>query len=194
MPFELRSDLECEDIEAIWFEMKLDKQKPFLIGYIYWPPSSLASWKDKIEEILDRIFIENKETIIFGDFNYNFTNTGSNSSKWNNIINTFNLSQLITQPTRVTPSTSITVDHIYSNKPQNISYTAVPILSISDHFPVIYTKRTNKNIGKGPVHTTIKYRYLKNFNSDTFLEELSNQPWSLIDMFTDPDDALDTFN
>lgn len=194
LPCELRSDLEIEDIEAIWLEMKLDKQKPLLIGYIYRPPSSLASWNDKIEETLEKIFIENKEMVIFGDFNYNFITTGSNNSKWNNIIDTFNLSQLITQPTRVTPTSSTTIDHIYSNQPQNISYTAVPILSISDHYPIIFTRRLNKNIKKGPVHTTINYRYLKNFNADNFLHDLSNQPWSLIDMFSDPDDALDTFN
>jgi hypothetical protein len=44
------------------------------------------------------------------------------------------------------------------------------------------------------MHLTIKYRYLKNFNADKFLDDLSKQPWSLIDMFNDPDDALDTFN
>jgi hypothetical protein len=43
IPCELRSDLEWEDIESIWLEIKLDKQKPFLVGYIYRPPSSLAS-------------------------------------------------------------------------------------------------------------------------------------------------------
>jgi hypothetical protein len=109
--------------------------------------------------------------------------------------NTAYLSQLITQPTRVTPVSSTIIDHIYSNQPQNISYTAVPILSVSDHYPIFFTKMANqKNIKKGPLHVTIKYRHLKNFNADKFLCDLSKQPWSIINMFNDPDDALDTFN
>jgi hypothetical protein len=44
------------------------------------------------------------------------------------------------------------------------------------------------------MHATIKYRYLKNFNADNFVHELSDQPWSLINICSDPDDALDTFN
>jgi hypothetical protein len=55
--------------------MKLDKQKPFIVGYIYRPPSSLNSWTEEIEKILETLYVENKEIILFGDFNYNFINS-----------------------------------------------------------------------------------------------------------------------
>ena len=38
------------------------------------------------------------------------------------------------------------------------------------------------------------YRSQKNFNEDSFLKSLEEAPWSTIDTFDDPDDALDTFN
>jgi hypothetical protein len=61
LPCELRSDLQSENIELIWLEMKLEKQKPFLIGYIYRPPSSLTSLNDNIEEILEKYLLKTKK-------------------------------------------------------------------------------------------------------------------------------------
>jgi hypothetical protein len=49
----------------------------------------------KNENVIEKTFIENKEVILFGDFNYNFGHTGSNNSTWNNIINSFNLSHYL---------------------------------------------------------------------------------------------------
>ena len=181
------------DIEAIWVEVKLEKQKPFILGYIYRPPSSPASWNDNIETVLETLYAENKEIILFGDFNFNFVNSNSVNSRWNRIINTFNLNQLITQPTRVTQTSSSIIDHIYTNTPQNICHTAVPVLSISDHYPIFFTRKTNLKNKKGQSHITINYRCLKKFNADNFLSDLSHQPWSLIDVFTEPNDALDIF-
>ncbi|XP_060580125.1 uncharacterized protein LOC132736928 [Ruditapes philippinarum] len=193
LPCELRTDLDSSNIEAIWLEMKLEKQKPFIVGYIYRPPSSLNSWIEEIEKVLETLYVENKEIILFGDFNYNFINSISVNSKWNNTISTFNLNQLITQPTRVTQTSSTIIDHLYTNQPQNICDIKIPILSISDHFPIVFTRKTKEKIKKGPLHLTINYRYLKQFNAEHFLADLSNQPWTLIDVFTEPDDALDTF-
>jgi hypothetical protein len=40
----LRSYLQNENIEATWVEIKKNQQKPYILGYIYRPPSSLANW------------------------------------------------------------------------------------------------------------------------------------------------------
>jgi hypothetical protein len=82
-------------IEAIWLEMKLDKQKCFIVGYICSPPLLPTSWNEKTEHILDTLYVENKEIILLGDLNYNFINLSPVNSKWKKIINTFNLHQLI---------------------------------------------------------------------------------------------------
>lgn len=55
-----RLDLEQENIESIWVEVKCPKQKPFILGYIYRPPSSLSSWNDEIEKCLEIIYTEPK--------------------------------------------------------------------------------------------------------------------------------------
>jgi hypothetical protein len=69
----LRTDFDSSDIEAIWLEMfKLVKQRLFIFGYTYRSPSSPTSWNDQIEYILDKLYVRNKEIILFGDLNYKF--------------------------------------------------------------------------------------------------------------------------
>ena len=59
--------------------------------------------------------------------------------------------------------------------------------------PICCVRKLNKKCNKGPVHTTIKYRSLKTFNENDFISNLQSQPWSVIDVFDDVDDALDYF-
>lgn len=42
-----------------------------------------------------------------------------------------------------------------------------------------------------PKGGTMRYRSMKNFKNDEFLQDLSNQPWSVCDCFEDPEDSLD---
>ena len=132
-PCIVRDDLQTENTEGIWIEVKLHKQKPFIVGYLYRPPSSPQSWNVEIEKNIEKIYLEDKEVILFGDFNYNYINSETTNSLWNKILNTFNSQQLVLEPTRVTSNTSTITDHVYSNYPSQITNIQVPILSLSDH-------------------------------------------------------------
>ena len=59
------------------------------------------------------------------------------------------------------------------------------------------------------VHNTITYRQMKNFDQTMFLQDLAyhyryliiaylftleNQPWGILDIYDDPNDAMDFFN
>ena len=95
-----------------------------------------------------------------------------NITKWSNLIQLFDLTQLISNPTRVTPTTATLIDHVYTNVPSNIFESFVSDLSISDHFPVCITRKVgNKMIKNNHINTT--YRAFKNFNEHQFLHELS---------------------
>ena len=136
--------------------------------------------------------MEDKEVILFGDFNYNYINSETTNSLWNKILNTFNLQQLLLEPTRVTFNTSTIIDHVYSNYPSQITNIQVPILSLSDHYPVRFSRISSYD-KKGPIHTIITYRNMKAFKEEDFMNDLIAQPWSLIDIYEDPEDALQTF-
>ncbi|XP_053398328.1 uncharacterized protein LOC128556711 [Mercenaria mercenaria] len=191
-----RFDLESDKTEAIWLEVQKNKQKPFVFGYIYRPPSSNVEWNCELEYTIEKIFNENKEIILTGDFNYNYDpiTKATNNNSWDNITNSFNLKQLVDMPTRVTCTTKTIIDHLYTNFSQNISEINVPAISISDHFPVCFTRKVSSTVPKGPLHHMIQYRNMKHFDESVFLESLEQQPWSILDIYEDPNDALDTFN
>ena len=107
----------------------------FLIGYIYRPPNSNAEWITRFETMLMEVDIEEKEIIILGDFNIDLLSNRI-PCKWTHLKNIFNMTQVISNPTRVTKSSSTLLDHAYSNIPENIDFISVPKYSVSDHYPI----------------------------------------------------------
>ena len=66
---------------------------------------------------------------------------------------------------------------MHLNVPENIVDVSVPVLGVSDHYPVCITRKLAKSFDKGPVHKYISYRDTKRFNETDFLSDLENQPW-----------------
>ena len=64
--------------------------------------------------------------------------------------------------------------------PTNIKSIFIPQISISDHFPICFTRKISNELG-GPVHKVINYRNLRSFNEEQFLQDLNKQPWSVIE-------------
>jgi hypothetical protein len=70
------------------------------------------------------------------------------------------MSQIASDPTRVTKTSSTLVNHVYSNHPENIDFISDPKYSISDHYPIcISHKRELKK--KKQFHDHITYRSMK---------------------------------
>ena len=71
--FKHRQDLQHSSIENIFIEISIKKSKPFIFGCFYRPPDSSKypskDFNNLLEENLDEVASENKETIIMGDFN-----------------------------------------------------------------------------------------------------------------------------
>ena len=135
-----RNDLEYKDLELMWLEIKPNKCKPFIVGYIYRPPDSKSVWKDRFDSKLEKIQLENKEIIILGDINKDLLNSNI-KSEWSNVISTQGFKQIIKEPTRVTSNSKTLIDHIYTNYDENISHVFVPKIGISDHYPIICTRK-----------------------------------------------------
>jgi hypothetical protein len=72
--FIVRPDLQNNNIECLWIEIKF-KNKKYLYGTFYIPPDSGSqSWLD-IEQSIDLALNSNHDIIIVGDFNNNQLNT-----------------------------------------------------------------------------------------------------------------------
>ena len=105
-----------------------------------------------------KYFLEHKECIVLGDFNFDILKPVGSSRVWIELMESFNPTQLVDKPTRISQHSSTLIGHIFSNAPNNISYISVPHYSISDHLPVCLTRITRNLADKGSVHKYIKYR------------------------------------
>ena len=83
------------------------------------------------------------------------------------MIQLFDLYQLITESTRITPTTATLIDHVYTTAQANISESCVSDLSISDHLHVCVTRRASSKISKKD-HLVLLIVHLS-----TFLQELT---------------------
>ena len=113
-----RKDIEIDGLEAVWLEVTI-KSKKVLVGGIYRPPSSNSDYFNLVLESVDRAFNTNiPDMIITGDFNYNMLSNGKN--KITNLLQQFNLQQLITDVTHFTETSASLIDLMIVRNANNI--------------------------------------------------------------------------
>ena len=105
-------------------------------------------WLNYMEDALGTAYSENKGIILLGDFNIDLLPDRNHPhvKLWTDVVSNFELEQIITQPTRITETTSTLIDHIYVNTNVNIKNSDVIQWSISDLFPVYAAIETDNNL------------------------------------------------
>ena len=93
---------------------------------------------DIFADSLDKSFNENKQTIIIGDFNFDLLKSCLYSNSWLQLMESMYLTPLFKFPTRITDRTTTLIDHVLTNKPENITEINIPSYALSD-FPVAIT-------------------------------------------------------
>lgn len=83
------------------------------VGCIYCPPSISHNSLHLLEDIITECLLSSDQVICLGDFNINYLNKSSIQCKFiNTFFDTFNMKQIITKPTRITPTSSTLIDLI----------------------------------------------------------------------------------
>ena len=124
-------------------------------------------------------FIE-KENIILCDFNSDVTK----SRRCNlvkslfDVMNMFNFFQIINDVTRVSKTSSTTIDLILVYDTDKISQKGVLDLRISDHCLIYCTRKVLRNTIKS--HNTVNIRSLINYNKETLQANLLDVDWSSV--------------
>ena len=96
-------------------------------------------------------------------------------------------------PTRVTRCSAALLDHVFVTHPERIIETLVPIDGISDHYPICFVHKARVPKSPKSHNDTVKYQSFKNLDKDRSVYDLNNAPWSLLDIFENFDDKLDTW-
>ena len=116
--------------------MTLPNSKSFLICTVYRPPSACSEWIDLFEKEvpLAQTTVTGYEFLLMGDFNIDMNSCSNN--KWLSLIQLFDLSQPVKEPTQITESTSSVIVHAYTSDLGNITECFVSPYAISDYFPI----------------------------------------------------------
>ena len=174
--FKIRSDLVSDDSEAICIEISKPNSRNFIVASVYRPPSSAQEFFEAFEKTIKMIDDEDKEFHILGDLNCNIlTNTiNQPTKKLKEILETYQLSQLITEPTRVTANSCTLIDHYITSTPEKIvrpEKIVVIQTGISDHNIIYGVRKVNPVLNTRKKAKNIEVRNMKRFDRERFNED-----------------------
>ena len=115
------------------------------------------------------------------------TRYDNNTCKLKSITDIYGLQQLVTEPTRITPTSSTLIDVIYTNCPDKVVCSGVRHIGISDHSIVFAYRKLSMN-GMSNGHNAITYRNFRKFNPINFRNDIISQCWDQIYNSTNPNE------
>ena len=166
---------QSEGIEEIMcIELFLPKTRPIIVATCYRPPHQ-TDFIENFERCLMQ-FRMDCELYVLGDFNISYLDTTmSLRNQYCNLLNQYNLNQIITNPTRVTNVTSSLIDHILCSKMEIIAQSGVINVGLSDHSLIYCTRKRSKCIVNEHKNCTI--RMTKKYEKSIFMSKLLNANW-----------------
>ena len=179
--------------QQLWLKIQVKSMKSFILCTAYRPPNTpLSCFDSDLIESFVYASSFNVPIYLLGDLNCRLESSDNPEAKaLLNFCRSYNLSQLITRPTRVTETTSSILDVILVSDTKQVLNVMVLESSISDHDLVYITLKLKKERSK-PVYITT--RSYKHYKADAFYDDVSKAPWSIIDVFDDVEDKLHVFN
>nr|CAI5856514.1 unnamed protein product [Callosobruchus analis] len=139
------------------------------------PNSNCTKFIDSLVDVLDYIYKFNTTILLVGDFNLDSSNDSPEYKRLSCILNNFNLTSRVKWPTRVTYHTSSTIDHIFSNCPDD-AVTCVLDNDISDHRTILfdYCSGSSDNVPNITLRRSFDNQSLQLFSTDMMQENWSN--------------------
>ena len=138
--------------ESLWIKVQVDKGNFKIIGNIYRPNSApkanlntaIATHTSIISKIRSNKAHSKCSIEIASDFNIDLLKFQEHD-KTNDYLETlfsFGLVLTITKPTRVSPSTSTLIDHIFVSNKSKLHNAGIIMTYLSDHYPTFYIDQT----------------------------------------------------
>ena len=155
-----------ENVDIIWLNVQSSKFPSFIIGTVYRHPHAHVNSFDHIEESFREIMIKNKPVFVLGDLNDDLL---CRNAKLHNIFKNCRLNQLITKPTRITPTSSSLIDVLATNNVNMVITSNVEPCPVADHELITLTINVRREKSQ-PVCKT--FRSLKNYSCERFCDNI----------------------
>ena len=131
-----RSDLELHEIESVCVECVSDNRKVLLMCF-YRPPNARVSSWDHLDNLFTNCIDSDIENVILlGDINVDLI-TMSKNHRLSRLCERLGLTNVITEPTRITPTSSNLIDPIFVNNFGIVKDSYVLKFFCSDHCPTV---------------------------------------------------------
>ena len=174
----------------------MDKHKSgnsnLAVGCIYRPPHISYNNLDCLYQPLDFCNLNSSHIVMAGDFNINFVDQGNTRTLYlSNITKSFNLSQIISHPTRIANNSSTLIDLVFVSQHELVTNVIQSPIAFSDHnlitfsFSIPLTKRQSKFITN---------RCFSKINIVLFSTDASAADWDSIFGCNSIDDMVEMFN
>jgi len=153
-------------------------------------PFYVYSFLDKLETLTVEVQSKRRKFILCGDCNINFLWDSVQLQALHIVLLSYNLTNVVTLPTRVTKNTSSLIDVMIINKQYNNNSTEVVCFGHSDYFAWILCSLVNKQnnrIGK------ITGRKFSRRNIENLKYLLENESWAEIHMINNLNDLYKLF-
>ena len=188
-----------DDFETVFIEFEKGNQqnaRNVLIGVIYRAPNqNILLFNEKLNNIMNDVRMENEICYFLGDYNINILNYASyvHIAQFVDMMSSSGFLPLITRPTRVTATSAILIDNIFTNCLEDISHSiqGLFITAVSDHFQIFHVSR---GMQMSDVDTHICRRLYFLGNKEEFCHDISTTNWDEINRATDTQQAFDLFH
>ena len=148
----------------------------YVVGIYRSPSAPMENFLNTLDKIFNNLLTDNTNLILMGDLNIN---SGSENSDYNNlcdVLRSYNLHDVKLPPTRVTATTSSTIDHIITNLNIQDYIAVVNNYHISDHFAQYIDVFNCKLSIEKPLF--IEIRHLTNYKMQALAQVLSMEDWT----------------
>ena len=172
--------------EMLFVEVTIGVVK-MAVGVIYKSPLIPYSVYAATHENIVAITSKYEHVLIMGDMNINHLLPESSACKFftTYLTEPFAFSQVITEPTRITATSSTLIDLMLTSSPENVkAHGVVDTPGISDHCMIFMAYSLKKPKFKAKMITRRDFR---KFNKDAYMRDMEFAPWGNIEAVDDDD-------
>ena len=196
IPYKHGPDLSTENIVSSRVEVNRLKSKKLFVCCVYRPPNACSdTFIDLLNDSLSKLPV-GSQIVLLGDFNNDFLAQKNGASfklkrQQRKFAIANDLEQLINSPTRICEQTRTAIDLVVVNNTQRIVESGVIHSTISDHSIVYCTMKSGvpKHLPK-----TTEYRSYRKYDKSSFIKDLKETDWNMVDLNGDVDPAVEMWN
>ena len=164
-----------KNLEQLWILLDKPNVRKIVVCILYRPPSGDVD--TAIKELSNSIeYVQSlcdAELVVMGDMNVNYRDRHSKSfDKIKEFERVFNLTQLISEPTRVTLKSTSTIDLIWTNTLYVAEHGVLDTI-LSDHMPVFMIRKKVRELKE---FKYIMGRSYKNYDIESFQKDIQCHP------------------